>query len=255
MTDEERRIAVVTGANRGLGRAAARALAVRGFGVVLTYRGEPAGAEAAVAEIQDAGGDAIALRLDLTDVDSFAAFTDALLRKVGERWGVPHVDVLVNNAGIGLFGRLEEVTVGAFDTLIGTNLRGTFFLIQAVAPHLADGGRIINVTTSLTRHVSPGTSIYAASKSAVEALTRSLAVELGARGIRINSIAPGPTATDFNGGAMRDDPELRRGLAAHTALGRVGQPDEIADAVAALASSDARWITAERIEVSGGSLL
>lgn len=255
MTDQERRIAIVTGANRGLGRATAYTLAARGTRVVLTYRGDPAAAEAAVTEIRDGGGDAIALRLDIADAESFAAFTATLLAEIGERWGATRIDVLVNNAGIGLFGRLEEVTVEAFDSLIGTNLRGTFFLIQALTPHLADGGRIVNVSTSLTRHVSPGTSVYAASKTAVEALTRSLAVELGPRGIRINSIAPGPTATDFNGGAMRDDPELRSSLAAQTALGRVGQPDEIADAIAALASDDLRWVTAERIEVSGGSLL
>lgn len=151
--------------------------------------------------------------------------------------------------------RREDTTVDEFDALFGTNVRGTFFLIQALAPHIRDGGRIINLSTSLTRHVSPGASLYAASKTAVEAITRSLAVELGPRGIRINSIAPGPTATDFNGGVMRDDPELRSSLATHTALGRVGQPDEIADAIAALASSELRWVTAERIEVSGGSLL
>jgi NAD(P)-dependent dehydrogenase (short-subunit alcohol dehydrogenase family) len=208
-----------------------------------------------VEEIRDAGGDAIAVRLDLADVASFADFTVSLRHDIDARWGRSAIDVLVNNAGIGLFGRLEDATVDQFDALIGTNLRGTFFLIQALAPHIGDGGRIINVSTSLTRHVSPGTSLYAASKTAVEALSRSLAVELGPRGIRINSIAPGPTATDFNGGAMRDDPDLRSSLAAHTALGRVGEPAEIADAIAALASSELRWMTAERIEVSGGSLL
>jgi NAD(P)-dependent dehydrogenase (short-subunit alcohol dehydrogenase family) len=252
MTDNTPLIAVVTGANRGLGRTTAYALAQRGFAVVLTYRGDAGEAAGVVEEIRAAGGDAIAVRLDVADVASFAV---SLRRDIGERWGRPGIDVLVNNAGIGLFGRLEDATVDEFDALIGTNLRGTFFLIQALAPHIRDGGRIINVSTSLTRHVSAGTSLYAASKTAVEAITRSLAVEFGPRGIRVNSIAPGPTATDFNGGAMRDDPEMRGSLAAQTALGRVGQPDEIADAIAALASSELRWMTAQRIEVSGGILL
>ncbi|MCQ1949923.1 SDR family oxidoreductase [Arthrobacter sp. zg-Y859] len=249
------RIAVITGANRGLGLATAHALARRGFAVVLTYRGEADDAFRAVKEIRAAGGDAITARLDLADTASFADFTVSLRRDINERWGRSDIDVLVNNAGIGLFGRLEDATVDEFDALMGTNVRGTFFLIQALAPHIGDGGRIINVSTSLTRHVSLGTSLYTASKAAVEAITRTLAVELGPRGIRINSIAPGPTATDFNGGAMRDDPDLRSSLADQTALGRVGQADEIADAIAALASSELRWMTAERVEVSGGTLL
>ncbi|WP_440710651.1 SDR family NAD(P)-dependent oxidoreductase [Herbiconiux sp. YIM B11900] len=254
-TETGPRVALVTGANRGLGRATALALAGRGIRVVLTYRGDAGEAARVVQEIRDAGGDALAERLDLADIDSFAAFRDAAVRHAEERWGVSGLHVLVNNAGVGLFGPLAEVTPADFDTVVGTNLRGTFFLIQALAPHLVDGGRIITVSTSLTRHVSPGTSLYSASKAAVESLTRSLAVELGPRGIRVNSIAPGPTATDFNGGAMRDDPEVRRILAGSTALGRVGEPAEIADAIAALASDDLRWVTAERLEVSGGSLL
>lgn len=255
MTGPTPQIAIVTGANRGLGRGTAIALAERGIRVVLTYRGEAAQAERVVREIQDAGGDAIAERLDLADVDSLAGFRDAMLRRVEERWGATGFDVLVNNAGVGVFGSIEEVSVDDFELVIGTNLRGTFFLTQALVPHMLEGGRIVNVSTSLTRHVSPGTSVYSVSKAAVESLTRSLAVELGPRGIRVNSVAPGPTATDFNGGAMRDDPALRRTLAAGTALGRVGEPVEIADAIAALVSDDLRWVTAERIEVSGGSLL
>lgn len=255
MSGNAPRIAVVTGGNRGLGRATAFSLAERGFAVVLTYRGDAAEADRAVAEIRAAGGEGLALRLDLTDVSSFAGFTASLLRDVDEQWGRSGIDVLVNNAGIGLFGLLEDARVEDFEAVMGTNVRGTFFLIQALAPHIGEGGRVITVSTSLTRHVSAGTSLYAASKAALEALTRSLAVELGPRGIRVNSIAPGPTATDFNGGAMRDDPELRSTLAAQTALGRVGQPDEIADAIAALASDDLRWVTAERLEVSGGTLL
>ena len=173
MTDTTPRIAVVTGANRGLGRATAHALAQRGFAVVGTYRGDANQAESVVEEIRSAGGDAIAVRLDLADVHSFSDFTVALRHKIIERWGRADIDVLVNNAGIGVFGRLEDATTDEFDALIGTNLRGTFFVIQALVPHIADGGRIINVSTSLTRHVSPGTSLYAASKTAVEAITRS----------------------------------------------------------------------------------
>jgi NAD(P)-dependent dehydrogenase (short-subunit alcohol dehydrogenase family) len=248
-------IALVTGGNRGLGRATALALGRQGFAVVLTYRGDADQAEGVVEQIRTTGGDAVAARLDLADVASFADFTADLIRDIRTRWGSSRIDVLVNNAGIGLFGRLEDATVEDFDALFGTNVRGTFFLIQALAPHLADGGHVITVSTSLTRHVSPGTSLYAASKTALEAITRSLAVELGPRGVRVNTIAPGPTATDFNGGAMRDDPEVRGGLAAASALGRVGEPGEIADAIAALSSSDLRWVTAERIEVSGGVLL
>jgi NAD(P)-dependent dehydrogenase (short-subunit alcohol dehydrogenase family) len=206
-------------------------------------------------EIRSAGGEALALRLDLADVASFEIFTNSLMDSLRRTWNVSTIDVLVNNAGIGLFNSLEDATPGEFDAIFETNVRGTFFLIQALAPYLAAGGRIVNVSSSLTRQVSAGMSLYSASKTALEAITRTLASELGPRGIRVNSIAPGPTATDFNGGAMRDNESLRNGLSAQTALGRVGEADEIADAIVAPVSPDLRWVTAERIEVSGGSLL
>ncbi|RLL66068.1 SDR family oxidoreductase [Streptomyces sp. Z26] len=246
--------ALVTGANRGLGRSAARALAARGTRVVVTHRGDAAGAAETAARIRAAGGTAAVLRLDLGDVPSFASFTSELGAQL-ERWGTARLDVLVNNAGVGVFGPLETVTTDDFDTVMGTNVRGTFFLIQALVPLLAQGGHVINVSTSLTRHTSPATSVYSASKAAVEALGRTLAAELGPRGIRVNSVAPGPTATDFNGGAMRDDAATRRALAGQTALGRVGEPEEIGDAIATLASEGLRWATAQRVEVSGGALL
>ncbi|WP_109527030.1 MULTISPECIES: SDR family NAD(P)-dependent oxidoreductase [Nocardia] len=253
MTSEQ--IALVTGASRGLGRSAALALARHGVRVVVTYREHASGAADTVRAIRAAGGDALAMPLDITDIETFAEFADELVGQLRARWHTDKLDILVNNAGTGLLGSLTDVTARDFDTVVNTNFRGTFFLIQALVPVIPAGGRVINVSTSLTRHASPGTSVYSASKAAVEVLTRSLAIELGARGIRINAIAPGPSATDFNGGAMRDDAELRDTLAARTALGRVGNPDEIGDAIAALASADMRWVTAERVEVSGGSLI
>lgn len=248
------KIAVVTGANRGLGRSAAIALATRGVRVVVTHRGDAAGAEETAEQVRAVGGTAAVLRLDLSDVSSFESFTSELGAQL-ERWGASRLDVLVNNAGVGIFGPLETVTLDDFDTVMGTNVRGTFFLIQSLVPLLARGGQVINVSSSATRHTRPTTSVYAASKAALEALSRNLAAELGPRGIRVNSIAPGPTATDFNGGAMRDDDGLRQALADQTVLGRVGEPEEIGDAIATMASEGLRWVTAQRIEVSGGALL
>lgn len=245
---------MVTGANRGLGRSIALALAACGHRVVVTHR--PGGdAAETLRQVAAAGGEAVALALDVSDLASFDAFVSTLADAIGARWGSSGLDVLVNNAGVGLFDPLSDVTPERFDEIVGTNVRGTFFLIQALVPMMSAGAHIVNVSSSLTRHVSPATSVYAASKAAVETLTRVLAAELGPLGIRINSIAPGPTATDFNGGAMRDDAGLRDVLAERTALGRVGRPEEIGDAIAALVSRAMRWITAERIEVSGGAFL
>lgn len=154
-----------------------------------------------------------------------------------------------------MFGTIETITAEDLDAQIASTFRGTFLLTQALLPHLDGDGHIITISTSLTRHMSPGTGIYTASKAALEALSRSLASELGRRGIRANAIAPGPTATDFNGGAMRDSADLRSEIAQRTALGRVAEPSEIADAVVTLASPQMRWVTGERLEVSGGAFL
>ncbi|MFC4562173.1 SDR family NAD(P)-dependent oxidoreductase [Nocardiopsis mangrovi] len=251
----DNRIALVTGANRGLGRSTALALAARGVHVVVTHRGDADGAEETARQVQSAGGAAAVLRLDIGDVSSFTAFVAELSGLLERRGDVSRLDIVVNNAGVGVFGPLEAVTLDDFDTVFDTNVRGTFFLIQSLLPILAQGASIINVSSSLSRHTSPATSVYSASKAAVEALSRTLAAELGLRGIRVNSIAPGPTATDFNGGAMRDDAEMRQSLAQQTALGRVGEPEEIGDAIATLASEDLRWVTAQRLEVSGGAFL
>lgn len=246
------RIALVTGANRGLGRATALALARNKIKVVAASRN---GARDVVDEIVDSGGEAIAVRLDVADLASIEAAVAAALDGIGQEWNAASLDVLVNNAGVGLFAPLGGITAEDFDATFAVNVRGPLFLTQAFLPHLSDGASIVNVSSSLSRHVSPATSVYAASKKALEALTRSLAVELGPRGIRINAIAPGPTATDFNGGAMRDDEAMRTALSGQTALGRVGAPEDIADAIVALVSPELRWATGERIEVSGGVLL
>ena len=200
-------------------------------------------------EILDAGGEAVAVAMDVADLLSIETARAAMLTAIREEWNAGTLDVLVNNAGVGLFAPLGAITAEDFDATFAVNVRGPLFVTQAFLPHLSEGASIVNVSSSLSRHVSPGTSVYAASKKALEAVTRSLALELGPRGIRINSIAPGPTATDFNGGAMR------AALSGQTALGRVGDPDDIADAISALVSHELRWATGERIEVSGGVLL
>jgi NAD(P)-dependent dehydrogenase (short-subunit alcohol dehydrogenase family) len=247
-----RSIALVTGANRGLGRATALALARNNIRIVAASR---SGAGGVVDEIVQSGGEAIAVELDVADLPSIEAARITVLDGIGKEWSASTIDVLVNNAGVGLFAPLGAITAEDFEITFAVNVRGPLFVTQAFLPHLSEGASIVNVSSSLSRHVSPATSVYAASKKALEALTRSLALELGPRGIRINSIAPGPTATDFNGGAMRDSEAMRGALSGHTALGRVGEPDEIADAIFALVSHNFRWTTGERIEVSGGVLL
>ncbi|WP_146339470.1 SDR family NAD(P)-dependent oxidoreductase [Nesterenkonia sp. NBAIMH1] len=246
------RIALVTGANRGLGRAAAIALGQKNIRVVASSR---EGTTDVVEEIEAAGGEAIALRLDVGDPAMIEAGRAALLAAIERQWDAASIDILINNAGVGLFAPLGAITADDFDTTFAINVRGPLLLTQALLPHLAEGARVVNVSSSLSRHSSPATSVYAASKKALEAMTRSLALELGPQGIRMNSIAPGPTATDFNGGAMRDDEGMRDALSQQTALGRVGDPEEIADAIVALISEELRWVTGERIEASGGALM
>lgn len=246
------RIALVTGANRGLGAATALALAKHKIKVVAASRG---GAGEVVDDIVQSGGEAIAVQMDVADLSSIEDARVAVLAGIRQEWDAGTIDVLVNNAGVGLFAPLGDITAEDFDATFAVNVRGPLFVTQAFLPHLSDGASIVNVSSSLSRHVSPATSVYAASKKALEALTRSLALELGPRGIRINSIAPGPTATDFNGGAMRDSEAMRAALSGQTALGRVGDPTDIADAISALVSDELRWATGERIEISGGVLL
>ena len=249
------KIAIVTGASRGLGRNTALKLAARGVDVIVTYRNDRAEAEAVVAEIERLGARGAALQLDVSQRGAGTAFSEQVKAVLQSRWQRPHFDFLVNNAGIGIHASFAETTEEQFDQLMNIHVKGVFFLTQALLPLIADGGRIVNVSTGLTRFAIPGYAAYAAMKGAVEVLTRYLAKELGARGIAVNVVAPGAIETDFGGGAVRDNRELNAYLAAQTALGRVGVPDDIGGVIASLLSDDNRWVNAQRIEASGGMFL
>ena len=245
-------IALITGGSRGLGRSAALHLARQGVGIVLTYQSNAKAAEEAVSEIAAEGGTAIALPLDTGKVASFAAFAEKLQQALQEKWGRTTFDYLVNNAGHGVHKPFAETTEEDFDGLVNVHLKGVFFLTQSLLPLIEDGGKILNVSTGLARFALPGYSAYATMKGGIEALTRYLARELGPRGIAVNAIAPGAIETDFGGGVVRDMPEVNKMVANSTAMGRVGRPDDIGGAVAAILSGGTGWITGQRIEVSGG---
>lgn len=246
------KIAVVTGGSRGLGRAAAQHLAAAGTDVVLTYVSARADAEEAVASIEAQGRRALALRLDVGQVASISGFARELGAALSEHFGRKSFDFLINNAGHGVYASIEETTEEQFDSLMNVHFKGVFFLTQKLLPLMEDGGRILNVSTGLTRFSLPGYAAYASMKGAIEVLTRYLAKELGPRRIAVNAVAPGGVATDFGGGALRDDPEVREFIASVTALGRMGQPDDLGALMASLLSEDSRWINAQRVEASGG---
>ncbi len=248
-------IALITGGSRGLGRNAALALAAQGTDVILTYRSHLAEADAVVAQIRALGRRAAALELDTSNTQGFENFAQRLRAALAEEWQGERFDFLVNNAGIGVHASFAETTEAQFDTLMNIHLKGVFFLTQKLLPLIKDGGRILNVSSGLARFALPGYAAYAAMKGGIEVLTRYLAKELGPRGITVNVIAPGAIETDFGGGAVRDNTQLNAYIASQTALGRVGLPDDIGGAIAALLSPGGRWINAQRIEASGGMLL
>lgn len=249
------RIALVTGGSRGLGKNAVLKLAAQGTDIIFTYNSQQEIAQQVVAEIEQKGAKAAALQLNVSDIASFAAFTQQVKTALQQVWGRDSFDYLVNNAGIGLYAPFAETSEAVFDELMNIHFKGPFFLTQQLLPLMADGGRILNVSTGLARFALPGYAAYASMKGAMEVLTRYQAKELGARGISVNSIAPGAIETDFGGGRVRDNAELNGYVASQTALGRVGLPDDIGDAIAALLSDNLRWMTAQRIEVSGGMFL
>jgi 3-oxoacyl-[acyl-carrier protein] reductase len=249
----EQKVALVTGGSRGLGRAAALRLARDGFFVALTYRSAAGEAYETVAALKEAGGDGLALQADVSSVASIDALFASLDRELEQRFGDRGLDVLVNNAGIIADLTLDKTTEEDFDALFNTNVKGTFFTTQRAAERMRDNGRVITLGTGLTRFVYPNYIAYAASKGAITTMTEYLAKELGPRGITANVVAPGAIDTDMN-------PWLRteQGAAAMSsvaALNRVGHAEDIADVIGFLASPDSRWVTAQRIEASGGANL
>lgn len=249
------RIAIVTGGSRGLGKNAALKLAERGTGVIITWHSREQDAQQVVREMELKGVKAAALQFNAADSASFEEFVRRVKETLKEVWGRDSFDYLLNNAGIGINTPFEQTTEQQFDELVNIHLKGPFFLTQRLLPLIKDGGRILNVSSGLARFALPGYSAYAAMKGAMEVLTRYQAKELGARGISVNIIAPGAIETDFGGGVVRDNTQINQHIASQTALGRVGLPDDIGNAMAALLSDDLAWMNAQRVEVSGGMFI
>ena len=249
------KIALVTGGSRGLGKNMALSLARKGIDVILTYHSQQADADEVVAEITAQGRKAVALQLDAANAASFPAFYVQVTAALMNTFGTDKFDFLINNAGTALYALFADTTEAQFDDMLNIHLKGPFFLTQQALPLLRDGGRIVNISSGLARFASPGSSAYASMKGAVEVLTRYQAKELGARGIAVNTVAPGAIETDFGGGRVRDDQQINGYLAAQTALGRVGQPDDIGGVVAFLCTDEARWMNAQRLEASGGMFI
>jgi NAD(P)-dependent dehydrogenase (short-subunit alcohol dehydrogenase family) len=248
------KIAIITGGSRGLGRNTAVHLARRGVDILFTYRASEKEAESLIREVEAMGRKAASFALDTGDVRTFDGFV-AGVRKTLQAWGRDRFDYLVNNAGNSQHINIDKVTEADFDAVVNVHFKGVFFLTQKLLPLINDGGRIVNISSGLARVSAPGSSVYGAAKGAVEVLTRYLAKELGPRGITANVVAPGAIQTDFNGGMVRDNPEVNKMVAGMTALGRAGVPDDIGPMIATLLSDENRWVNGQRIEVSGGMAL
>lgn len=255
MNTPSHKIALVTGGSRGLGRSTALALAKDHTDVIITYHQQKEAAQAVAQEIIALGQKAAILQLDTANIISFPVFIQQLQDTLQNTWQCSQLDFIVNNAGIGMTASIAETTEALFDQLMNVHCKGVFFLTQAMLPIIADGGAIINLSSGLTRFSLPNYAAYAMMKGGIEVFTRYLAKELGARGITVNSVAPGAIETDFGGGVVRDNQQLNKMIANQTALGRAGLPDDIGPTIAALLSDRTHWINAQRIEVSGGMLI
>jgi NAD(P)-dependent dehydrogenase (short-subunit alcohol dehydrogenase family) len=246
------KIAVITGASRGIGRAIALRLAKDGALVAVNYQKNTEAAATVVREVEAAGGEAFPVQADVGSVTGIRQFFDALDTELAKRRGSNQFDILVNNAGIGRQGTVETTSEEVFDELVAVNVKGPFFVTQHAIPRLRDGGRIINLSSALSKHPYPRMAAYSMGKAAINHFTLILAAELGNRGITVNAIGPGLTTTDFTAHA-RQDPQVVAAVSAHTALGRLGEAEDIAGVAAWLASDDAGWVTGQYIEASGGS--
>ena len=247
-----RKIALVTGGSRGLGKNAALKIAKNGTDLVITYHKNKEMADEVVAEIQKIGRKATAIKLDTGNTKDFPAFVEKLTAYLNETYKSPNFDYLINNAGTGGHTSFINATEEEFDELVNIHYKGVYFLTQKLLPFLNDGGSIVNISSGLARFSHSDTSMYASVKGAIEVVSRILAVELGARKIRVNTVAPGAIQTDFNGGTVRDNEKVNQMVSNLTALGRPGVPDDIGGVIAFLCTEDGRWINGQRIEVSGG---
>ncbi|WP_042297899.1 SDR family NAD(P)-dependent oxidoreductase [Paraburkholderia bannensis] len=245
------KIAIVTGGSRGIGRDAVLCLARRGVDTILTYKSNREEADKVVALVEQAGARAVALQLDTGASGTFGGFAEAVRAALGTL-GAQRFDYLVNNAGISSSANLESITEAEMDALYDVHFKGVLFLTQKLLPLINDGGRIVNISSGLARFAMPNRIGYGSIKAAVEALTRYMAVELAPRRIAVNVVAPGAIATDFSGGIVRDNPQVNKAVADHTALGRVGLPQDVGPVIAGLLSDEFGWVNAQRIEVAGG---
>jgi NAD(P)-dependent dehydrogenase (short-subunit alcohol dehydrogenase family) len=246
-----KKIALVTGGSRGLGQNIARKLAIDGVDVIITYHIRKDAALSVIQELTDLGVKAAALQLNTDNTAAFPDFFRKLSGTLKNDFGAERFDYLVNNAGTGLNAPFEQTTEAQFDHIMNVQFKGVYFFTQQALSFLNDGGAIVNLSSRLAQGVVPGYSAYAAMKGAIETMTRYQAKELAERLIRVNSVAPGPIATEFGGSAILD-PSYQKNIIARTALGRVGEPEDIGGVVSFLCSDAARWITAQRLEVSGG---
>ncbi|MEV6171371.1 SDR family oxidoreductase [Streptomyces sp. NPDC051954] len=249
------KVAIVTGASSGIGRSAAIEIAKSGSGVILTYSTNPQGGLETAAAIEKEGGTAVALPLDVSEAGTFSAFSDTVADVLRNTWQRDTFDYLVNNAGFAHTSLIEDTTEEIFDRLMRVLLKGPYFLTQKLLPLMADGGAIVNTSSNSATAVTglePGYSAYASMKGGLDVLTRYMAKEFSTRGIRVNAVSPGSTRTRIADDAFTRFPEVVPALAAKTALGRVGEPEDIGAMIATLVSDESRWVTAQNIEVSGG---